>query len=88
MTTQQPKQNQPGAPSPDAVAAVSPDSETIDVRIVRGNPTDDELAAVLAVLHSLPPAPAHRPAATSATRSDWQQTQRPLRTTPLRRPWH
>ncbi|WP_210480550.1 acyl-CoA carboxylase subunit epsilon [Naasia sp. SYSU D00948] len=65
------------------------DAEAADlgVRIVRGSPTPEELAAVLAVLHALPAPPAHRPAPPSATPSDWQRSQRALRTAPLRHPW-
>jgi len=64
--------------SPDATAGVS-----IDVR--RGNPTDEELAALLAVLSEAYQTELDEATAPSETpRSAWELTQRGLRT-PLRR---
>lgn|GEM_PF-3562264 len=54
-----------------------------DVAVMRGNPSDEELAAVSAVLAALVEASAHvdRPRDIVPTHTRWNRTQRPLRGT-------
>jgi hypothetical protein len=68
---------------------VSADSETEDaaapeIDVVRGAPTDEELAAVLAVVSEAYLAEAEQAAAAPAARSRWEISARNLRS-PLRR---
>ncbi|MGF3055854.1 acyl-CoA carboxylase subunit epsilon [Microbacterium sp. YY-01] len=66
----------------------SPTPEQPLIHVVRGNPTEEELAAVVAVLTEAYVAEEESAVAEEPTVSAWQRTQRGIRT-PLRRdiPW-
>lgn len=66
-----------------APADAADDVPDLDVRVVRGAPTDDELAAVLAVLHAAASRPRPHTPAPRSVQDGWQQSRRDLRA-PLR----
>ena len=51
----------------------------LDVRVIRGAPTDEELAAVVAVLTAVASAPRKGPAPMPAAPSAWERSRRGLR---------
>ena len=55
------------------------DAPALDLRVVRGTPTDEELAAVVAVLTAVAATPRPQAAAPTPPPSGWARSQRGLR---------
>ncbi|WP_165066036.1 acyl-CoA carboxylase subunit epsilon [Marisediminicola senii] len=60
---------------PAAASAAAAD----DIRIVGGSPSDDEIAAITAVLHDLASSVDDHPVVETAPESAWQRDRRPIR---------
>lgn len=54
-------------------------SARLDLRVVAGSPTDEELAAVIAVLQLAASTPRERPTAPAPVANDWDRSRRDLR---------
>jgi Acyl-CoA carboxylase epsilon subunit len=69
-----------------ATSDASGERPDLDVRVLRGAPTDEELAAVLAVVQALAATPRPRATATTSSPSAWDRSRRDLRA-PLPETW-